>query len=123
MMKPMLLLFCLTGCASPKTETMTIHEYRPGTAVPRPTIFMFSTEHCEPCKTAKPIVEREARLRGDRLVIVDADDSWRLRRLGYSSLPVFRFVRQGAPDLVMKGWDKKRFAKAYQHFDDGFVKR
>lgn len=122
-MKPLLLLFCLAGCASPKTETMAIHEYRPGTTVQRPTVFMFSTAECEPCKTAKPIVEREARLRGDRVVIVDADDFQRLRRLGYSSVPVFRFVKPGAPDLVMKGWDKKRFVKAYQHFDDGYVKR
>lgn len=122
-MKHLLLLSCLIGCASTPTETMTIHEYRPATKTKEPTIYMFSTDECEPCRDAKPLVEREARMRGDRLVIVNADDVRLMRRLGYSSLPVFRFVRPDGPDLVMKGWDKKRFVKAYQHFDDSVVKR
>lgn len=122
-MKRMFLLVCLVGCTSSKTETMNIHEYRPSAAARKPTIYMFSTDSCEPCREAKPVLEREAKLRGDRVIIVDADDTRLMRRLGYNSLPVFRFVKPGAPDLVLKGWDRKRFVKAYQHFDDGVVKR
>jgi thiol-disulfide isomerase/thioredoxin len=122
-MKRMFLLFCLAGCASSKTETMNIHEYRPAAAAKKPTVYMFSTDECEPCREAKPVLEREARLRGDRVIIVDAEDFRLMKRLGYSSLPVFRFVKPGSPDLIVKGWDKKRFVKAYQHFDDGVMKR
>lgn len=122
-MKHLFLLVCLVGCASSKTETMNIHEYRPAAAAKKPTVYMFSTDGCEPCREARPVVEREARMRGDRVVIVDADDTRMMKRLGYSSLPVFRFVKPGAPDLVLKGWDRKRFVKAYEHFDDGVMKR
>lgn len=122
-MKRLLLLSCLIGCASTPTETMTIHEYRPATKMKEPTVYMFSSDECEPCREAKPVVEREARLRGDRVIIVKADDLRLMRRLGYSSLPVFRFAKPGGPDLVLKGWDKKRFVKAYEHFDDSVVKR
>jgi thiol-disulfide isomerase/thioredoxin len=125
-MRKVLLLFCLAGCASSsstKPETISIAQYKPGATVTRPTIYMFSTDTCEPCKTAKPIVEQEARLHGDQVVIVAADDDRLVKKMGYSSLPVFRFVKPGAPDLVMKGWDKKRFAKAYQHFDGKYLKR
>jgi thiol-disulfide isomerase/thioredoxin len=122
-MKPLFLLVCLAGCASSQTETMNIHEYRPAAAAKKPTVYMFSTDECEPCREAKPVVEREARLRGDRVVIVDADDLRIVKRLGYQSLPVFRFVKPGSPDLVLRGWDKKRFVKAYEHFDDSIVKR
>jgi thiol-disulfide isomerase/thioredoxin len=123
-MKWKILLLCLAGCASSSgTETINIHEYRPTTAAKKPTVYMFSSEKCEPCREAKPVLEREARLRGDRVIIVDADDPRLMRRLGYTSLPVFRFVKPGAPDLVLKGWDKKRFSKAYEHFDDSLLKR
>lgn len=122
-MKKIFFLFCLAGCASSGTENMKLSEYRPGTTVTKPTVYMFSADECEPCKEAKPVLEREAKSHGDRVVIVDADDWRMMRRLGYRSLPVFRFVKPGAPDLVVKGWDKKRFAKAYQYFDDGHVKR
>jgi thiol-disulfide isomerase/thioredoxin len=122
-MKRLLLLSCMIGCASTSSETMNIHEYRPRAKAKEPTIYMFSTDECEPCREAKPVVEREARLRGDRLVIVRADDLRLMRRLGYRSLPVFRFAKPGSPDLVLKGWDRKRFVKAYQHFDDSVVKR
>ncbi len=84
---------------------------------------MFSTDSWEPCREAKQVLEHEAERRGDRVIIVDADDFRMMRRLGYNSLPVFRFVKPGAPDLVLKGWDKKRFVKAYKHFDDGLMKR
>ncbi len=123
MMRTMFLLVCLVGCASSQTETMSIHDYRPSAATKRPTVYMFSTDSCEPCREAKPVLEREAERRGDRVIIVDADDFRMMRRLGYNSLPVFRFVKPGAPDLVLKGWDKKRFVKAYKHFDDGLMKR
>jgi thiol-disulfide isomerase/thioredoxin len=126
-MKRLFLLFCLAGCASSssssETETMSIHEYRPTTGTTKPTVYMFSTEACEPCREAKPVVEREARERGDRVVIVDADDERLMKKLGYTSLPVFRFVKPGSPDLILKGWDQKRFVKAYEHFDSSVVKR
>lgn len=122
-MTRLFLLVCLVGCASSNTETMNIHDYRPSAVARKPTVYMFSTDTCEPCREAKRVLEHEASLRGDRVIIVDADDFRLMRRLGYKSLPVFRFVKPGAPDLVLKGWDKKRFVKAYQHFDDSAVKR
>jgi hypothetical protein len=122
-MKRIILLFCLVGCASSsRTETIDIHDFRPS-ATKKPTIYMFSSENCDSCHEAQSILEREARLRGDHVIIVDANDLRLMRRLGYRSLPVFRFVKPGAPDLVLKGWDRKRFAKAYEHFDDSIVKR
>ncbi len=123
-MKKVFLLFCLVGCASSsKPEIIHLAEYKPGTAVTRPTVFMFSTDECAPCQAAKPIVEKEARMRGDQIVIVAADNDRLMKRMGYSSLPVFRFVKPGSPDLVVKGWDKKRFVKAYDLFDDRYQKR
>lgn len=121
-MKTMLLFLCLIGCASTSTESIPITAYKPGSLQERPTIYMFSTAECELCREAKPFLEHEAQRRGDRVVIVHADDDRMMKRLGYSSLPVFRFVKPGAPDLVLRGWDRKRFAKAYDYFDDRAMK-
>ncbi|WP_141731672.1 thioredoxin family protein [Oligoflexus tunisiensis] len=121
-MKNVLLFFCLAGCASTSTETIPVSAYKPGSLPGRPTIYMFSADQCEACREAKPFLEHEAQRRGGRVVIVDADDDRIMRRLGYGSLPVFRFVKPGAPDLVLRGWDKERFVRAYDYFDDKKVK-
>jgi thiol-disulfide isomerase/thioredoxin len=122
-MKNILIILCLTGCASTKTESIPITDYKPGSPPGRPTIYMFSSEDCEPCRDARSYVESEAKRRGDRVVIVDSDDDRMMRRLGYTSLPVFRFVKPGAPDLVLRGWDKKRFVRVYNYFDDTKMKQ
>lgn len=115
---PILIAGCVTGAQpASKVEYIKITEYQPGPEKSANSAYMFSADWCEPCKIAKPIMEKEAAKRGDRVVIVDSTDFRIMDKLGYKSLPVFRFTKVGSEkDATLTGWDEKKFLETYRAF-------
>lgn len=113
------MVWAMTGCATstklgPMVEYIKITEYQTGPEKVASSVYIFSAEWCEPCKIAKPIVEKEAAARGDRVVIVDVNDLRVFDKLGYKSLPLFRFTKIDPPrDELFNGWDEKKFMEIY----------
>lgn len=115
----LLMLLILTGCVTsvPSVEHIKITEYQSGQENIANSVYIFSADWCEPCKIAKPIVEKEATVRGDRVVVVEVNDLRVFDKLGYKSLPLFRITKLNPPkDEIFQGWDEQKFLGKYRAF-------
>ncbi len=111
-----LLTSCVTAPAQ-KTEHIKISEYKAAAEKLSNTVYVFSADWCEPCRIAKPVVEKEAGVKGDKVVVVDVNDYRIFDELGYKSLPLFRLTKANpAKDEMFEGWDEKKFLEKYRSF-------
>ena len=117
--KSLLVSFLLAGCVttSAPVEHIKITDYQAGKETIANSVYVFSADWCEPCKIAKPIVEKEAAAKGDRVIVVDVNDFRVFDQLGYKSLPLFRLTKLNPPkDELVQGWDEKKFLEKYRAF-------
>jgi thiol-disulfide isomerase/thioredoxin len=127
MFRIIFILLVLTGCATIQTPIevkkgsinhIKISQYKRAKAQNNgQTVFMFSADWCEPCKIAKPILEKEADQNGQIIFEVEVDDFRMWDRMPYKSLPTFIFSNNGKEE-VLKGWNEEWFLKRYRGFFD-----
>ena len=125
MFRIIFILLVLTGCATTQTPLevkkdginhIKIGQYKRAKAQNNgQAVFMFSADWCEPCKIAKPILQKEAAQSGQIIFEVEVDDFRMWDKMPYKSLPTFIFSNNGKEESV-KGWNEEWFLKRYRGF-------
>jgi thiol-disulfide isomerase/thioredoxin len=129
-MKKLLFFAFLGGCVNPgpggkvpeqtvveasHAEHIDISQYDAKKLEPN-ALYMLSADWCKPCQIAKPLLEKETKAKGDRLIIVDANNFKLLVRNGYNSLPIFIMTDKDGKQKEYQGWNEEEFLRTYRSF-------